>query len=242
MPVKVDLHNHTNFSFDGSMTPRDLMAEAALAKIDVLAVTDHGTRLGGLALRELDPPFRVIIGCEIMTARGELIGLFLDNLKDDPPSGMDPVDAAKLIHDAGGLTYLPHPLLDYLPSRMKPDAWERLLPHLDIVEAINARGSQAAHDRAGARWGRHHHKVLGAGSDAHIRAGVGTGYVIMDDFDGPADFLEKLGRGVTVCRRRETPFVSVINLAVGIAIGRKRAKSMLTAHRAGTPLREIWDR
>lgn len=240
--LKVDLHNHTNFSFDGSMNPRQFTQAVREAGLDVVAVTDHGTRLGGLAVRELDPPFRVIIGCEIMTTHGELIGLFLDSLTKDPPRDMDPVDAAKFIHDAGGVTYLPHPFLPYLGSRMRPEVLPRLAPHLDIVEGLNARGSQVAHDRDAMLWARAHDIAVGGGSDAHVASGVGTGFVLMENFDGPTDLLAMLRKGSLVCRAREQTWRSALNLAFGVTLGYRRIRKMKARIDAGEPLRAAWDK
>ncbi len=68
-------------------------------------MTDHDTIEGALRLKELsDLP--VIVGEEIMTAQGELIGLFL---REPVPPGMSAVETVEAIRGQGGLVYLPHP-------------------------------------------------------------------------------------------------------------------------------------
>ena len=44
-PLNIDLHTHSNCS-DGSLTPTDLVARAAAAGVEVLALTDHDTVAG----------------------------------------------------------------------------------------------------------------------------------------------------------------------------------------------------
>ncbi|KAB2855821.1 MAG: PHP domain-containing protein [Bauldia sp.] len=92
MRIKVDLHNHTNFSFDGEMNPRRFVEVYTRLGFGAVAVTDHNTRLGALAVAELDPPFRVIVSCEVKSREGEIIGLFLDR---DIPRGLSAIDTAK---------------------------------------------------------------------------------------------------------------------------------------------------
>ncbi len=67
MPGAVDLHAHTTAS-DGTLTPRELVREAARAGVRVLAVTDHDSTEGlAEALDEgaLRPPLAVVPGIEI---------------------------------------------------------------------------------------------------------------------------------------------------------------------------------
>jgi predicted metal-dependent phosphoesterase TrpH len=77
--LRLDLHNHTSHSADGTMNPRTLLERAAAEGIACLAVTDHNTVRGGLealAFAEADPSLpRVIPGVELRTQVGEVIGL-----------------------------------------------------------------------------------------------------------------------------------------------------------------------
>ncbi|MCB1154861.1 PHP domain-containing protein [bacterium] len=238
MLIKVDLHNHTTFSFDGEMNPRRFIERYTELGFGAVAVTDHNTRLGALAIRELDPPFKVIVGCEVSTQYGEIIGLFLEK---DIKKKMHPLDAAKAIHDAGGITLLPHPFLG-IPTAMKREILPQLLPHIDIVEGLNARGPEPAKDFDSYLWGRYHGLAISGGSDAHSASGAGSGYVLMEDFDGPQDFLEKLRRGTIVTRRREMLYRSAMNLVYGKTYGWLRVQNMIRKHKAGAPLRELWDK
>ncbi|MBZ0274419.1 PHP domain-containing protein [bacterium] len=239
MRIKVDLHNHTNFSFDGEMNPRRFVEVYTRLGFGAVAVTDHNTRLGALAVAELDPPFRVIVSCEVKSREGEIIGLFLDR---DIPRGLSAIDTAKAIHDAGGLTLLPHPMIDVVPTRIDPRVLPAVLEHIDIIECVNARNADPAFDRDAALVANAYGKARGAGSDAHAISGAGTGYVLMEPFDGPADFLEKLHRGTIVARKREAMARSLVNFAYGNTLGQIRVGRMIRAHRRGVPLRRLWDR
>jgi hypothetical protein len=71
-----------------------------------------------------------------------------------------------------------------------------------FVEAFNAKVGDAAHNAEAARLAARHGLPVTAGSDAHDAAGVGAAWVEMPDFDGPAAFLDALGRGHLVGQLR----------------------------------------
>ena len=74
--VRVDFHMHTMWSGDATTTPDELRDAVVATNLDVLCITDHGTVNGALALAE-ELPCRVVVGQEVRTWAGELIGLFL---------------------------------------------------------------------------------------------------------------------------------------------------------------------
>ena len=74
--MRVDLHTHTEYSSDSELPLEDAVRGWQRAGIDCVAVTDHNTIAGGLALREW-APLRVIVASEVRTCEGEIIGLFL---------------------------------------------------------------------------------------------------------------------------------------------------------------------
>ena len=80
----VDLHNHTDHSPDSRNRLRDYERAHARGRFDVVAITDHNTIAGALEFRER-ASFPVIVGQEIDTTEGELIGLFLEDRGADRP-------------------------------------------------------------------------------------------------------------------------------------------------------------
>ena len=93
------------WSGDSTTTPEEFAAAVAASGLDVVCITDHNAIAGAVELEDrLDA--RVIVGEELRTAAGEIIGLFLT---DRIPMGVGPVDAAKAIRDQGGVVYVPHP-------------------------------------------------------------------------------------------------------------------------------------
>jgi predicted metal-dependent phosphoesterase TrpH len=200
--VRVDLHTHTMWSGDSTTTPEEVEQAVAEAGLDVLCVTDHNAIKGAVELAErLD--CRVVIGEELRTHAGEIIGLFLT---ERVPVGTPPVAAAEQIRAQGGLVYVPHPF-DPMRRNLAEAALADLAGRglIDALEVINAKTSlRSLNDRA-ASFAAEHDLAGGAGSDAHVPLALGAAYVEMPDFDGPADFLAKLREGRPVGHHWDEP-------------------------------------
>jgi hypothetical protein len=131
--LRVDLHVHSIFSPDSLSRPEAIVRWGLLRGLGALAVTDHNTIAGALAVRQL-APFRVIVGSEIATARGEVIGLFL---QQEIAAGLSLQETIRQIHDQGGLAYVPHPLDRVRHSAKGLDALLDVIAEVDLIEAIN---------------------------------------------------------------------------------------------------------
>ena len=136
---RADLHVHSIFS-DGAQHPDDIV-RAAAGRVDVVAITDHDQIRGAQRARAFahDHPelgVDVVVGEEISTLNGHLIGLYLSELV---PPGLSADKTIELIHAQGGLAVAAHPFHPirgaarghYSVGRMVPD-----LP-LDAIEMID---------------------------------------------------------------------------------------------------------
>lgn len=190
--VRVDLHMHTMWSGDATTTPDELVVAIEQSGIDVLCVTDHSTTNGAFELAGV-LPCRVVVGEELRTGAGEIIGLFLT---ERIPYGVQAEEAARRIRDQGGLVYIPHPFdplrhcLDAVVLRSLVDAGL-----VDAIEVFNAKTSLGHHNAEAAAFATEHGLAAGAGSDAHEPTAIGAAYVEMPDFDGSASFLASLRAG-----------------------------------------------
>ncbi|MGD9795987.1 MAG: PHP-associated domain-containing protein [Acidimicrobiia bacterium] len=187
--VRVDLHSHTMWSGDSTTTPDELLTAVESCGIDVLCITDHNAIAGAERLAA-ELPCRVIVGEEMKTSAGELIGLFMT---ERLPFGLPPHEAAARIRAQGAITYVPHPF-DPMRHAMRTDAILALAADglLDAVEAFNAKTSLRSLNDKAADLAAQLQLPSGAGSDAHVPGALGAAYVEMPDFDGPTDFLAKL--------------------------------------------------
>lgn len=184
--VRVDLHLHSHFSHDGQSSLDELIQRCAECGLDRIALTDHNTVEGALALAKMAPVL-AIIGEEAKTREGEVIGLFITGRI---PPYLPPEEAMDMIHGMGGLTYLPHPL-DRNRAHFRGERLVELADRIDIIETYNA-WCEPASNQAAARFAADLGKVSATGSDAHSARELGRSWMEMEEYSGPQDFLEKL--------------------------------------------------
>ena len=187
--IDVDLHMHTDHSYDCATPVEVLLAEAEARGLGAIAVTDHNEISGALEARDKARGIKVIVGEEVKTAeQGEVIGLFIEK---KIRRGMTLQETIAEIKRQGGIVYVPHPF-----DRMHavPD-YKHLLAVLDEVDAIevfNPRVAIAEFNAEAVRFAAKYRVIAGAGSDAHVTQGLGSVRIRMRDFDGPDEFLESL--------------------------------------------------
>jgi predicted metal-dependent phosphoesterase TrpH len=184
--VKVDLHLHSHFSHDGRSSLDDLIARCKECGLDRIALTDHNTVEGALTLARMAPDLS-IMGEEVKTLEGEVIGLFITSRV---PPFLPPDEVMDLIHGMGGLTYIPHPL-DRHRANFSAQRIGELADRIDIIETYNP-WCDAAANQAAARLAEDLGKVAATGSDSHAAHELGRSWMEMDAFSDPQDFLEKL--------------------------------------------------
>ena len=192
--VRVDMHTHTMWSGDCTTTPDEIIEVLTGSPVDVVCITDHNTVNGALALRDR-LPCRVVVGQEVKTSQGEMIGLFL---AERLPHGIKPAEAVARIRDQGGIVYVPHP---YDPMRhcLRAEVIEELAADggIDAIEVVNGKTSLAQLNARALETAQRFDLAAGAGSDAHVPLAYGAACVEMDDFDGadPSAFLRSLRAG-----------------------------------------------
>jgi hypothetical protein len=187
--IDVDLHMHTDHSYDCATPVEVLLAEARARGLGAIAITDHNEISGAHAARELADGINVIVAEEVKTAdQGEVIGLFIE---EKVPRGLTLQETIAEIKRQGGLVYVPHPF-DRMHS--VPD-YKHLLDVLDSIDAIEVFNPRVAimefNDEA-VRFAAKYRIPAGAGSDAHVPQGLGSVRIRMREFTGPDEFLESL--------------------------------------------------
>jgi predicted metal-dependent phosphoesterase TrpH/glycosyltransferase involved in cell wall biosynthesis len=197
--IVCDLHMHTSWSHDCAVSPDELVTYAGAVGLGAIAVTDHNVFGGALEAAELARGTGLVVvpGEEIKTdGQGEVIGLFL---KEEIPSGMSFADTIAAIKAQNALVYLPHPF-DRLHSIPDPATLHRHLADIDVFEVYNARLLFEGYNDEALRFATKYNLTMGAGSDAHVLQGVGTGALRMRAFHGPEELLLSL-RSAHVLRR-----------------------------------------
>lgn len=195
--IKADLHIHTIYSGDCNTPLERVIARCLEVGIDCIAITDHNTIAGALEMKRI-APFKVIVGDEILTSAGEIIGYFL---AEEIPKGLPAAETARMIKEQGGLVGIPHPFDRLRRSTINRQSLEELLPYVDIIEVINSRLLLRRHSIMAERFALDHGLPASAGSDAHTPGLIGTAYVEMPEFNDRDQFLAALAQGRLIGRR-----------------------------------------
>jgi len=197
--ILADLHLHTSWSHDCAVEVEEVLDRAEEQGLGAIAVTDHNAIGGALEAVELarDGNLVVIPGEEVKTdGQGEVIGLFLSR---EIPKGLSFAETVAAIKGQGGIVYLPHPF-DRMHAIPDPATIHKHLADIDVFEVYNARLLFEGYNHEALRFARKYNLIMGAGSDAHVLQGLGTGGLRMRAFDGPEEFLLSL-RTAEILRR-----------------------------------------
>ena len=172
-----DLHTHSRGSFDSLASPKDMVKAAADRGLTHLAITDHDRIDVALEARALSQTaVTVIVGEEVRTRDGDLICLFLETAIPPGLSAMETIAAAR---EQGGLVGIPHPFDKMRGSLLRDAAMASLAPHVDWVEAHNARLVGHGNEDA-ALFARDNDLPGIAVSDAHSVMEIGVAYMALD--------------------------------------------------------------
>ena len=211
--MELDLHNHTNHSFDCSMNPAKVVRIAKARGLDAIAITDHNRIEGAYeARRAAGGDIQVIIGEELDTRAGDILGLFITELIEEE----DPILAIKAIHDQGGVAVLPHPFTKSMSVQ------EEVAKALDACEGFNARHARIKSVDGGlgesqiVSFAHSYGLSLTAGSDAHFYRDIGRARTIVPG-NSLEDAKQAILMGNTILRgRRSSPFNYLASMSIQV--------------------------
>lgn len=190
--MRLDLHVHSSYSWDCKTSPAALMDYARKVGLEGIAVVDHGTIRGGLAVKKLSPPgFTVIVGSEIKTTRGEVMGYFLEEEID----GGEFHEVVEAIKAQGGIAVVSHPFDPFRPNSFSP--LDEDAPYLDGVEVCNSRCLMARTNKKALKYAEKHGLIMTAGSDAHTLGEIGSAGVIVEDIED----IRRRGKAEIFCKQ-----------------------------------------
>jgi predicted metal-dependent phosphoesterase TrpH len=147
-------------------------------------------------------PVRIIIGEEIETGQGDVIGLFM---KEEILPGLGVETTVERIKAQNGIVYLPHPFDKFRKSAVKLNDAEKIKNKLDVIEVYNSRTFNSEYNAMALEFSRENSIAVAVGSDAHHPLELDNAYMQMEDFDGPGGFLDSLRNAAYVARK--CPFI-----------------------------------
>lgn len=191
--LKIDLHVHTHYSYDGFSAIKDVFQFAKKRGLDGVAIVDHNTVEGALRALARRKGMVIIPGIEVSTVEGHLIGLGVTKVI---PGHLTTVEAAEKIKEDGGIVVVPHPYkILFLPSMMVRRI-EKAKP--EAIEIINASSVFLSMTRKLSERLAEKLKIAKvAGSDSHLPSTVGRAYTIVNSKLGVDDVLQAIEHGKT---------------------------------------------
>lgn len=209
MKLRADFHSHSHYSRDSLINPRMFIDGCLRKGINCVAVTDHNEIEGAFVIQKLarDRDLKVVVGEEVKTSEGEIIGLFL---KEIVARDMTPEETIRAIHDQGGVAVIPHPYDIFRRSVLTDDAIERVKLTVDAIEGFNCRNILSKHDDKAKDLALGIAKPMTVGTDSHSPWELGGAWLEMDDFETPEQLLDSL-KGGRMAGHRSLPLVHWIS-------------------------------
>lgn len=193
---KVDLHTHSVASPDGGITADQYKRAIGSKLLDVIAVTDHN-RIDFAQELQQTLGGAIIVGEEIMTTAGEIIGLFLDKLIKP---GLTPQETIRKIKEQHGVVYIPHPF-ETVRKGIHPTVLDELVDYVDVIEVCNGRAFFQNKSEQAVVWTRVNSKIGAASSDAHGYQGLGSTYTSVDQMPSKESLISLLDNGIPMTGR-----------------------------------------
>ena len=189
---RLELHQHTCFSPDSPIQAQDLAAAYRAGRFDLVAITDHDTINGALYLQQLQL-FPLIVGEEIKSAEGDVLGFFL---QEAVPAGLPLRKTLQLVKEQGGVTCIPHPLQIFGLGIGEKNLLNNL-DLIDLVELHNGAGPLVNRIRKLKKLLSRYQLIGVAASDAHYPGEIGRCVTLVEaekkeDLMSPRGFLQAL--------------------------------------------------
>lgn len=197
--IRLETHCHTRYSKDSLLLHSLLYMKCRLHHIDAIAICEHNNIQGALKFKEYcakrNNKVFVIVGEEIMTASGEIIGLYLN---EEIPAGLSCDETIDRIKSQGGVVYVPHP---YDEKRAKTVLEEACISsnsyRIDCIECYNGRNVEEKYSVMQERIANKYGLVKVIGSDAHTLMEVGRNYMEVDSIPSNSSEFKSVIKGCT---------------------------------------------
>lgn len=197
--VNIDLHTHSEHSPDGGISAAQYAQLLESGTLQCIAVTDHNSVDFALSLHEQYGD-AIIVGSEIMSRDGEIIGLYL---RENVSANMSAHETAQAIKAQGGLVYIPHPF-ETVRHGMHPAALEAITDLVDIIEVCNGRAVFQNRGSQALVWSRLNNVAGAASSDAHGIKGIGDTYTTVSELPTKETLVGLLEKSTRATKRAST--------------------------------------
>ena len=192
-----DFHIHTRFSRDSILSEEKFIRTAIERGLTHVAVTNHNNVEGAIAVRDrvaelgLTDRLTVILGEEVSTADGEVVGVFLQRTI---PRGLSADETADAIHEQGGLVSIPHAFDPFRQSHIREEPLIDLLEagKVDMIEVFNSRVTLQRHNQEAAELAARYAVPGIAASDSHSAFEIAMSFNALPVFENADELRQAL--------------------------------------------------
>ncbi len=188
--MRFDLHIHSNYSSDSSLSIDDILNQAVKKGLEGIAICDHNTIAGSYQAqkraRELGIRLFVLSGLEVSTAEGHLLVL---GVRENIPPDLSPQETIRIARQKGGVVIAAHPFK--IRSIGNVDGLD-----VDAIETLNSR-CIFGENRKAKEMAQALGKPQVGGSDSHMLSTIGIGYTDIDSDPDEEAVLSAIREGRT---------------------------------------------
>jgi predicted metal-dependent phosphoesterase TrpH len=232
-----DFHIHTRFSRDSILAEEKFIRVAIARGLTHVAITNHNNVEGAVSVRDhvlrlgLEDTLHVILGEEVSSADGEIVGLFLTRTI---PRGLSAEETADEIHRQGGLVSIPHPFDPLRGAHIGRAALDRLADsgRIDAIEVFNSRVTFPNHNREAAEYAAFHGIPGIAASDTHSSFEIAMSVNALPAFSN----AEELKAGLAQNEWRGSRSTVLIHLTTRYAVWSNIIRRWLGKETAAAPV------
>lgn len=216
MPLRIDFHVHTYYSYDSTITPSQLVAYAKKRGLNGIAITDHDRIDGALKIAKKysgKTGLIIIPGTEVLSRNGHILAL---NVQKSIPTGLTVGETLEIVHKQGGIAVVAHPNALYQGTLERRMLWK-----FDAMEVINSstfpfRFATYINRKIATHFGL----AELAGTDAHYAPEIGYAYTIVNSESNLDEILEAIRKRETKAYGKPIP----IKIRIGREIGSLKRK------------------
>ena len=201
MTYRTEFHCHTIYSKDSLVTPAQLVKTCHRKKIDKVVITDHNSIQGAVAAWKIAPEL-VIIGEEIMTTKGEILGAYLI---EEIPAGLSPLETIKRLRAQGAFISIAHPFDTTRHGHWQEEDLFEILPLVDAIETFNARCLLPSMNEKAANFAARFQLPATVGSDAHSLFELGRATLTLPKFNSAHELRAVIRQGQPQTHRSGIP-------------------------------------
>ena len=177
---KADLHIHSTHSDGLGKIPEIMDYVQERTDLKVIAITDHNTIDGALFAKSLEElyDFEVVIGEEISSKSGHILGLFL---KETIPPGMSAAETISAINEQDGIAVIAHPFANraFGPFGLESVGKAIFDVAFHALEVYNSSPYLIYANRLASKAFAGGQGIAATGgSDAHVLKAIGKGYTL----------------------------------------------------------------